>query len=157
MPIVFLAFLAVPLIEVALFVLVGGQIGALATIALVVATAVVGTALLRRQGLATLAAAEAAMARGEPPLAQMLDGVCLLVGAVLLLTPGFLTDAIGFFLLVPAGRAVLGRQVWRVLERRRAWRGGPSRPSRPGMRDPEDPDVVIIDSPYRDLDKTPGA
>ena len=118
MLIVFLAFLAVPLIEVALFVLVGGEIGLLATLGLVVATAVIGTALLRRQGMATLAAAEVEMARGQPPVRQMLDGVCLLVGAVLLVTPGFLTDALGFFLLLPAGRAVLGRQIWRGLARR---------------------------------------
>ena len=145
MPIVFLAFLAVPLIEVALFVLVGGEIGVLATVGLILATAVIGTALVRRQGMATLTAAEAAMAQGEPPVRQMLDGVCLLVGAVLLLTPGFLTDAVGLFLLVPAGRALLGQRVWRSLERRRSWRAGGRQPT------------VVIDGAYRDLDKTPGA
>lgn len=120
MPILILAlFIGVPLIEILLFIEVGGLIGAWPTIGLVVLTAVIGTALLRRQGLATLARAQAEMDAERLPVRELFDGVCLLFGGALLLTPGFLTDALGFALLVPPLRAILGRGVMAALRRSR--------------------------------------
>ncbi|MFQ5957803.1 MAG: FxsA family protein [Alphaproteobacteria bacterium] len=106
---IFLALLGVPLIEIAVFIEVGGRIGLWSTLALIVLTAIVGTALLRQQGLATLSSARATVERGGVPVQEVLDGVCLLVAGALLLTPGFVTDAAGALLLVPAVRRVLQR------------------------------------------------
>ena len=106
---IFLALLGVPLIEIAVFIEVGQNIGLGATLALIVATAMAGAALLRHQGLATLARARETVARGEVPLQEVLDGVCLLVSGALLLTPGFFTDAAGGLLLVPLVRHLIQR------------------------------------------------
>ena len=106
---IFLALLGVPLIEIAVFIEVGQHIGLGATLALIVATAMAGTALLRYQGLATLARARETVARGDVPLQEVLDGVCLLVAGALLLTPGFFTDAAGALLLVPIVRRLIQR------------------------------------------------
>lgn len=103
------AFIAVPIIEIALFIQVGGWIGLWPTLAVIVLTAVLGTALLRQQGLAVLAEARRDLDAGRMPVARIADGLCLLVAAVLLLTPGFMTDALGFLLFVPAVRQAIGR------------------------------------------------
>lgn len=106
-PIVFLLFLAIPLAEIWLLIRVGGVIGALPTVALVVLTAVLGAALVRHQGLATLQRLQATLGRGETPAIEMVEGVLLLAGALLLLTPGFFTDTLGFACLIPPLRQAL--------------------------------------------------
>ena len=103
-PVFLLLFLLVPLVEIYFLIVVGGWIGALPTVLLVVATAVAGAALARYQGFATLQRLQATLARGEAPAIEMLEGVLLLIGAVLLLTPGFFTDLAGFVCLVPVTR-----------------------------------------------------
>jgi UPF0716 protein FxsA len=103
-PVFFLLFLLVPLVEIWFLIVVGGWIGALPTVLLVVATAVAGAALARAQGFATLQRLQATLARHEAPAMEMLEGVLLLVGALLLLTPGFFTDLAGFFCLLPPTR-----------------------------------------------------
>ncbi len=103
----FLIFLSVPLIEIYLLIEIGGVIGAPATVFLVVFTAVLGALLLRQQGLYTLQKVQQQMSRGEMPAMAMLEGVCLVIGGVLLLTPGFLTDSIGFLLLIGPTRRFL--------------------------------------------------
>ncbi len=109
---IFLALITMPVIEIAVFIEVGDRIGLWSTLGLIFATAIAGTALLRHQGLSTLARARATMAAGKPPVREILDGVCLVVAGLLLLTPGFVTDAIGAVLLVPFLRWPL--QVWAV-------------------------------------------
>ena len=106
-PILLLLFLLVPLLEIYLLIVVGGIIGALPTVVLVVLTAVIGAALARHQGLATLQRLQATLARGETPAFEMLEGALLLVGALLLLTPGFFTDVLGFACLLPPTRRLL--------------------------------------------------
>ncbi len=101
------ALVVVPIVEIAVFIGVGGAIGLWPTLAVVVATAIAGGALLRHQGLATLARARAALARNEMPLREVIDGVFLLAAGLLLLTPGFVTDGAGFLLFVPWVRAGL--------------------------------------------------
>lgn len=105
--IILAAFIAVPLVEIGLFIQVGGLIGLWPTIFVVVITAVIGTALLRHQGLSALHRLQTAMDAGEPPLGPVFDGFCLLAAGALLLTPGFFTDAIGFLLFTPPLRAAL--------------------------------------------------
>ncbi len=106
-PIIFVLFVAVPILEIYLLIKVGSAIGALATIAIVILTAVLGTWMLRSQGLSTLAKAQNRLSGGEVPAFEMMEGLALGVGGALLLTPGFITDAIGFVCLVPFTRRML--------------------------------------------------
>ncbi|NQU62627.1 MAG: FxsA family protein [Rhodospirillales bacterium] len=105
--VLFFAFVAVPIIEIALFIKVGGFIGFWPTIGIVLLTALIGTALLRHQGLATLMSAQKNLEEGRFPLDEVFDGLCLVVAGALLLTPGFFTDAVGFALFISPLRMVL--------------------------------------------------
>jgi UPF0716 protein FxsA len=116
-PFLLLAFIIVPLAEIAVLIKVGGVIGLVPTLALIVLTAVVGTWMLRRQGFSVLARAQRQLEQGVMPVAEVFEGLCLLVAGALLLTPGFLTDAAGALLLVPQVRVLLYRQVAHYLER----------------------------------------
>lgn len=113
--ILFLIFLIVPLVEIYVLLKVGGVIGALPTVALVVLTAVLGAVLIRLQGLVTFWRLQEKLQVGEMPAEEMLTGVALLLAGALLLTPGFVTDAVGFGLLVPPlRRRLFGRMVVRM-------------------------------------------
>ncbi len=101
--------IAVPIAEIAVFIAVGERIGLWPTLGLVVLTALVGTALLRHQGLSTLMRAQESLAEDRFPVTEVFDGVCLLLAGALLLTPGFVTDGVGLLLFVPALRAALRR------------------------------------------------
>ncbi|HSF96938.1 MAG TPA: FxsA family protein [Thermohalobaculum sp.] len=105
----FLLLVAVPIVEIALFIQVGGAIGLWPTIAIVVLTAIAGTALLRAQGLAALGELQRVLHQGGNPAPPLAHGALILVAGVLLLTPGFFTDGVGFLLLVPPVRAGLIR------------------------------------------------
>ena len=106
-----LLFIAVPIVEMWILIQVGGEIGALPTIGLVVLTATIGLSLLKRQGLSTLMSAQAKMDQGRIPAGELVSGVMLAVGGALLLTPGFVTDVVGFLLLIPATRRWVLRQI----------------------------------------------
>ena len=112
------AFIAVPVIEIALFIEIGGWIGLWSTILIVVVTAFAGTTLLRVQGLAVLQRAQESASRKELPMQEVFDGLCLLIAGALLLTPGFFTDVVGFMLFVPLFRKLAGLNIWRWLSRR---------------------------------------
>jgi UPF0716 protein FxsA len=114
-PVFFLLFLAIPLLEIYFLVLVGSWIGALPTVLIVILTAVAGAALARQQGFATLQRVQLMLANGEMPALELLEGVILLVGALLLLTPGFITDLAGFVCLIPASRRQLALWTMRHL------------------------------------------
>ena len=105
--VLFLLFLLVPLIEIGVFIEVGGLIGLFPTLGLILLTAVLGTWQLRAQGLSTLARARQQMEQGQLPAQELYDGFCLIIAGALLLTPGFVTDAVGFALFVPAFRRLL--------------------------------------------------
>ncbi|MBL4583887.1 MAG: FxsA family protein [Pseudomonadales bacterium] len=107
MRISFLMFLLIPLAEMWLLIEVGSVIGGLSTLGLVVLTAFIGVNLLRRQGVQTLQRFQAKAASGQLPGKEIIEGMMLAVAGVLLLTPGFLTDTIGFMLLVPGIRTWL--------------------------------------------------
>ncbi|MCV6068867.1 FxsA family protein, partial [Escherichia coli] len=94
-PILLLAFIFVPIIEIGLFIQVGGFLGLWPTIALVLITAFVGASLVRSQGIQTLMSVQGRLEQGEIPAQQIFEGVMLAVAGVLLLTPGFMTDALG--------------------------------------------------------------
>jgi UPF0716 protein FxsA len=107
--VLFLLLLVVPLVEIYFLIQVGRLIGAIPTIALVVFTAMLGVMLLRFQGWTTLQRTRVAMAQGQVPALEMLEGVLLVLAGILLLIPGFVTDAVGFLLLVPPLRRALLR------------------------------------------------
>lgn len=110
-----LLFLTVPLIEILLFIKVGGAIGALPTILIILTTAIAGGILLRVQGLSVWRRAQSSLNRNEVPVAEVFDGLCLLLAGLLLLTPGFLTDSFGLLLFIPPLRRGIGRGLLRRL------------------------------------------
>lgn len=107
MPYIFLLFLFMPVIEIWLIIEVGSSIGAGWTIMLIFFTAFLGAILLRRQGISTLFRARQKMDEGQVPAREMLEGLMLAFAGALMLTPGFVTDAVGFLLLLPPVRSVL--------------------------------------------------
>lgn len=110
-----LVFFLTPIIEMYLLIKVAGYIDAWPTIGLVMLTAVIGVALLKRQGLATLTRGVGRMNRGEIPAREMAEGILLAVAGALLVTPGFVTDCVGFVLLFPPSRmAIAGELLKRV-------------------------------------------
>lgn len=103
----FLLFIIVPIIEITVLIQVGQAIGAWYTVGLVLLSAFIGVNMLRHQGLSTLARAQQRMDQGEVPGQEMVEGIVLAVGGALLVTPGFVTDVIGFSCLMPGVRRSL--------------------------------------------------
>ena len=106
-----LVFFLTPILEMYLLIEVGGYLGTLPTIGLVMLTAVIGVALLRRQGLATLTRGLGRLQRGEIPAQEMAEGILLGIAGALLITPGFVTDAVGFAFLLPVSRVLIARKL----------------------------------------------
>jgi UPF0716 protein FxsA len=100
----FLLFISVPIIEIYFLIQMSDVIGGWYTIALVIVTAMAGARLVRSQGVATTQKMQLMMAQGQMPAMEILEGVVILVAGVLLVTPGFFTDAIGFIALLPPVR-----------------------------------------------------
>ena len=104
-----LIFVGLPILEIALFVEVGGAIGLLPTLAIILLTAILGAAMVRWQGLRALDRLRASMETGADPVGPIAHGALILVAGVLLILPGFFTDALGLLLLVPPVRGLLIR------------------------------------------------
>ncbi len=102
-----IAFTVVPALEIGLFVQIGGQIGAAATIAVVLFTGVAGAALARSQGTRVLRDVQQSLASGQMPQDEIIEGALVVFGGALLLTPGFLTDLSGLLCLLPPTRRLL--------------------------------------------------
>lgn len=139
----FIIFVIIPLTEIMVFIAVGERIGLLTTLALAFSTAIIGGALVRHQGLQTFLAFKSALERGRMPLGEIFDGFCLIAAGALLITPGFVTDTLGFLLLFPPVRAFLRhliktRTSWHVETETTAYR-------------PASPD--IIEGEYERLDE----
>jgi len=112
-----LLFILVPTVELILLIQIGGMIGTLATVCVIVLTGALGATLARWQGLGVLRQMQIDLAEGRLPAGALIDGAIILFAAALLLTPGFLTDTIGFLSLVPGFRSVLKRVLWRRFEK----------------------------------------
>ena len=112
------AFIVMPLLELWLLVKLGGHYGVGPTLLLVVVTGIAGAWMARTQGVMILLSIQRELAEGRMPAPQMIDGVMILVAGVLLLTPGLITDAAGFLLLVPPVRALIRGWLRRKLERK---------------------------------------
>lgn len=102
-----LLFIVTSALEIGLFILAGNVIGIWPTIGLIILTGILGSWLAKQQGGEVIRLAQVQMRNGDMPSTVILDGLCVLVGGVLLITPGFITDASGFLLLIPKTRAVI--------------------------------------------------
>ena len=114
--ILLLVFVIVPIVEIGLFLQVGSLIGVPATLGLIILTAILGTILVRSQGMEVLRKIQTAAQNSEVPVDALVQGLFVLVAGILLLTPGFATDALGFALLVPAIRTTLSTRVWKLIK-----------------------------------------
>src|SRR6266545_5277657 len=123
-PVLALAFLLVPIAELAVLVAVGSQIGYLNTFVLMVVLSLTGAWLARREGLGAWRRLQAALVEGRMPTVEAADGAMILLAGALLLTPGFLSDVLGVLLLLPPVRAVARRWVPALLARRVIGGGG---------------------------------
>ncbi|MFQ5866052.1 MAG: FxsA family protein [bacterium] len=110
-----LLFTIVPLVELALLIELGKHIGAMNTIAVVLFTGIAGAALARSQGFGILTRIRDELSQGQLPSDSLIDGIMVLAGALLLLTPGLLTDALGFALLVPFTRLLFKKYLKKYL------------------------------------------
>lgn len=106
-----LAFLIVPIIELYLFVEVSNQIGFGAALLWIVGVSVVGAWLVKREGMSAFRRANEKVARGDVPTDELITGILILFAGALMLTPGFLTDVVGMFLLFPPSRALVRRRL----------------------------------------------
>jgi len=107
LPSLFILFTVVPILELAVLIKVGSQIGVLKTIILTILISVTGAWLARLQGFLVLQKIQNSLAQGIMPTEEMLDGMLILAGGILLLTPGFISDIVGLLMLFPATRWIL--------------------------------------------------
>jgi len=140
-------FIVVPIVELYVIIQVGQLIGVWATLALLLADALLGSLLLRHQGRGAWRRFNEALAARRFPGREVADGVLIVVGGTLLLTPGFITDIFGLFLLIPPTRAIARRLMRPLLMRR--FRIVPF-PSRPGASRPHDFDGTAEEIPADD-------
>ncbi|WHX99589.1 FxsA family protein [Neobacillus sp. DY30] len=113
-----LLIIVIPAIDIGFLLLSGKTIGVLPTIAFIILTGVAGAYLAKREGLQTIKRAQEQLAYGQLPGESVLDGICILIGATLLLTPGFVTDLIGFLLLFPPSRKPFKFLMIKALQRK---------------------------------------
>ncbi len=112
-----LLFILVPLAELFLLIEIGKLIGTLATLTIIVCTGILGAFLARRQGIGVLQQIRIELANGRLPATQLADGIIILLAGAVLITPGVLTDVLGFLCLIPASRKIIKNILWRLLER----------------------------------------
>lgn len=113
-----LAFIGVPLLELALLIKLGTYIGVAKTLLIVVGTGVAGAALARSQGFAIMSRIQMDLEEGHLPADELVNGACVLAGGLLLLTPGILTDTAGFLLLIPPSRELIKAFVKRYIQQK---------------------------------------
>ena len=103
----FIIFILIPIMEIYVFMQVGEMIGLGTTLFLALFTAILGGAIIKHQGITTLQAVSQSMRQGKMPVTELFDGFCLIAAGATLITPGFVTDTIGFLLLIPPFRRIL--------------------------------------------------
>jgi|SRR5215211_342701 UPF0716 protein FxsA len=145
-------FIAVPIAELAVIIQVGQAIGVWWTIAILVADSILGSMLMRSQGRAVWRRFNATLQSGRPPAREVADGVLVIFGGALLLTPGFITDIFGLLFLLPPTRALIRRLFLRQAMRRITvtMAAGPRPPRGPARRDDD------VEGSAVDVDARPG-
>jgi UPF0716 protein FxsA len=161
-----LLFIAVPIIEIAVLIQVGGWLGLWPTLGLVILTAIVGSLELRAQGLATVNKLRRELDQGQIPTQTLFDGVCLLFAGALLLTPGFVTDVLGMLMFLAPFRRMLLQAVGPWVRKHAEARvythqSGPGGPAGPGGAGGPfgrrgGPGDGVIDAEYEDVTRKPG-
>lgn len=116
--ILLITFIIVPIIEIALFIWTDGQLGIWAVIVLILLTGILGTIIVRYEGIQTMRRAQTSIQGGDIPKDEILEGICLLIGSVLLITPGFFTDIVGFFVVFPLTRKPFIRLIKKVIAKK---------------------------------------
>jgi len=154
LPVLLLAFVVVPVAELALIIGVGREIGLVPTLVLLLADAVLGSLLARSQGRIAWRRFAEALQAGRPPAREVLDGALVLVGGALLLTPGFLTDVVGILFLLPPTRAVARRILLRRLAQRMVTSMTTPRRGADGARGPGGPGGASTRTRPRDVEGT---
>ena len=147
----FAVFLAIPLIEIALFIQVGGLIGLWPTLAIVILTAILGTWLVRTQGRQALNDLRRSFSDLNDPSEPLAHGAMILVAGALLLTPGFFTDAVGFALLAPPVRVAVYRWLKQRVKVQRFEMGPEPRPRREPFRPRRPKDADVIEGEYSEV------
>jgi UPF0716 protein FxsA len=136
-------FTAVPLVELWLLLEIGAMIGPLSTVAIILITGVVGASLARWQGVLCLQTVQKQVSAGQLPTDSLLDGLGIMVAAALLVTPGILTDVVGFGLLIPPVRRIIRRIVAKRIRAKISNIASSSAGSVPGGQSPQDHDRII--------------
>ncbi|WP_249870890.1 FxsA family protein [Oceanobacillus saliphilus] len=112
-----LALLVIPALEIGLFIWLGGITGPWWIVFLIILTGIIGVSLAKRQGMDTWQKAQLQMSKGIPPTEEILDGICIFIGAVFLFSPGFITDTVGFILVLPFTRTPLKRIIRKLINK----------------------------------------
>ena len=146
----FLLFVTIPIIEIALFIQVGGWLGLWPTLAIVILTALLGTVLVRAQGIAAMSEIRGNLEEFRDPTTSLAHGAMILASGLLLLTPGFFTDAVGFALLMPPVRLALFRFI-----RARVKVTSFVQEGHATHRHPHPPQEDVIEGEFSELDDTP--
>ena len=153
MPVLLLIlFIAVPIAEIAIFIQAGERLGLWPTLCLVILTAILGTTLLRYQGLRALHRVQESLNHGKMPIGAVLTGLCLLVAGALLLTPGFLSDGVGFALFMPSIRKAIGSGLANLLMSREAAHGSKGHHSGTPYNGPKS---QVIDTEFSEVREAP--
>lgn len=144
MPFILVPFLllALPALEITVFIIVGSQIGVLPTLMIVIATAIAGAILLRVQGFGVLRQIRQTLDEGRMPGRELVHGVMILAAGILLLTPGLVTDTLGFLLFIPPVRDF----VWRLIRGRIVIIGGAQGAANAGPQRPPDRRTIDLDA-----------
>mgnify|MGYP001146143926 CR=1 FL=1 len=156
--ILFLLFIFVPLAEIGVFIRVGGVIGLWPTLALCVLTAIVGTLCIRFQGFKLANQARAQLEAGEAPVFEVVSGACLVVAGLMLLTPGFVTDTVGFLLLLPPVRRLIFERfvAGRMAKVAPARAGGRPDSRQPGRGQPGSGRPDVLEGEFEEIDDVKG-
>ncbi|PTX57876.1 UPF0716 protein FxsA [Litoreibacter ponti] len=141
----FLLFVSIPIIEIALFIQVGGAIGLWPTLAIVIVTAFLGTVLVRAQGLSAINQIKSNLNEFRDPTESLAHGAMILASGLLLLTPGFFTDGVGFALLIPPVRLALFHWIRKRVKVK-------SFVQTDYRREPARPRDTVIDGEYSEVD-----
>lgn len=147
----FLIFFIIPLMEVFAFIQVGEEIGVLRTLLLCVLTACIGGFLVRQQGLSILIRGRRSLLEGRMPVDALYDGFCVVAAGAMLITPGFVTDTLGFLLLIPSVRKVLRIYLTHYLKIHTT-----TSTINEDFRRPQSHDTDILEGEYERLDKDEG-
>ncbi len=135
-----LIFFLLPFIEIGVFIWIGGEIGLMTTLAITFLTAIIGGGIIKYQGLHTVADMQNNMQRGALPVKEIFDGFCLVAAGAFLITPGFVTDTLGFFLLIPPLRDSFRNRI--KSSKHFHFSSTMHGPGRPPHQSPRDPNVI---------------